>query len=116
MRYEKRRLDDDPILGIVVLLAKPVRIGDSGSIRNQRWGRSVESPRLDASAEVLQHTPGLSPTGVNDGQHSLDKPTSLRAVGATARLPQQHALSFGPFRLVVGRCHSVVRHESPEPL
>src|SRR5689334_21108116 len=106
MRQAKRRMDDDSIGWIVVLLAKLLRTGASGGIRNQGGGHSVVPPRLDAIAQVVQHPSALSPTGVDHGEHSLHEPTPLRAVGASACLPPQHAVSLGLLCFIVGRFHT----------
>src|SRR3954471_11997134 len=111
-----RRVEGNATTRVVAVGGGPTWTGGSGGIRHQEWRRLLESPGLDAGAEVVQHLLALPPAGFHHRQDPLHEAAALRTVRAATGLPPQHPMPFGTLRLVVGRFHPYGIHERPQPL
>ena len=58
--------------------------------------------RLTRLGEVLEHIAVLLAQRIADGEHALDKATTIRAVGAEAGVAPQDPMAQGSLGVVVG--------------
>src|SRR5439155_8690691 len=93
-----RRVESNATTRVVAVWGNrrvPTWTGGSGGIGHQGGGRLLDSPGLDAGAEVVQHLLALPPAGFYHRQDPLHEPAALRTVRAATGLPPQHPMPFG---------------------
>ena len=77
--------------------------------------RLAESVRLETRPQVLEDVAALLPTGGHDGQHSLNEPAPVDAVGSTADFTPDHRMSHGSLCRVIGRLDPLNSGKGPQP-